>query len=113
MKIKNTYTLYTDKLQDEFKDTFNKIVELKPEMVFTKFDMSDMNGIEIMRETKQKLEDEIPIFNIFADNLAKNEIDTAYNIVGKKLNALVDENDHERIIDILEKYKELKEFQSK
>lgn len=25
MKIKNTYTLYTDKLQDEFKDTFNKI----------------------------------------------------------------------------------------
>ena len=25
MKIKNTYALYTDKLQGEFKDTFNKI----------------------------------------------------------------------------------------
>lgn len=94
-------------------DTYNKIVNLKPEMVFTKFNMSDMNGIDIMRESKQKLNEEIPVFNFFADNLAENEIETAYNIVGKKLNALVDEDDHERIIDILEKYKELKEYKNK
>ena len=82
-------------------------------MVFAKFNMSDMNGIEIMRESKQKLSDEIPIFNIFAENLAENEMETAYNIVGKKLNALVDEDDQERIVDILERYKEYKEHQNK
>lgn len=30
--------------------------------------------------------DVIPVFNIFADSLAENEIEIAYNIVGKKLN---------------------------
>ena len=94
-------------------DTYNKIVELKPEMVFTKFNMSDMNGIDIMRESKHQLEEKIPIFNIIVDNITEKDIDTAYDIVGNKLNALVDGIDQERILNILEQYKEWKEYKNK
>ena len=31
------YTLYTDKLQDEFKDTFNKLTYLKSDLISKKF----------------------------------------------------------------------------
>ena len=89
-------------------DTFNKILELKPDMVFAKFDMDDMNGIDIMRETKKNLEEDIPVFNIFADGLSANEIDTAYDIVGSKLNAMLDANDQEAIVNVLMDYKEFK-----
>ena len=94
-------------------DTYNKIVELKPEMVFTKFNMSDMNGIDIMRETKQQLEEKTPIFNIIVDDITEKDIDIAYDIVGNKLNALVDGADPERILIIIEQYKEYKEYKNK
>ena len=95
------------------KETYEKIINLKPDMVFTKFNMSDMNGIDIMKESKQKLDNnEIPAFNIFANQLSKNEIEEAYNIVGNKLNALVNENSKEQIINVLEQYKEMKKKQT-
>lgn len=94
------------------KDTYNKIVELKPEIVFTKFNMLDMGAMEIMQKTKDKLNEETPVFNIFEKQLSEQTIDKAYNIVGKKLNALVDENDHERIVTILKEYKAYKEFKN-
>ena len=94
------------------KETYNKIVQLKPEVVFTKYNMKDMNSIDIMENIKRKIPQNIPIFNIFADELPKNEKERAYNLIGKNLNALVNENDSENIVDILKDYKEYKEYKN-
>lgn len=93
-------------------DTYEKIVELKPEMVFTKFDMPDMDSIDIMRKSKEELEENTPIFNIFADELTDDKVDTAYSIIGKKLNALVNENDKEEIVNVLKEYKDYKKLKN-
>ncbi len=94
------------------KDTYQKILELQPEMVFAKFDMSDMNGIDLIDNVKQKLPDNVPVFNIFSEKLSDDEIDKAYGIAGTKLNALVNEEDLEKIAEILKKYKEYKEYKN-
>ena len=93
------------------KETCRKIIELKPEFVFIKFSMLDMNAIEIMQKTKQKLnKEEMPVFNIFANRLSENEIEEAYSIIREKLNAQVECNDKETIINILKEYKKYKKF---
>ncbi len=72
--------------------------------------MLDMNLIEIMQELKQKLGESIPVFNILTTQLSDNEITKAYNIVGKKLNAQVEYNDKEGIVNILKEYKKFKDI---
>ena len=52
-------------------DAYNKIIDLKPEMVFAGYNMPDINGLEIAIKTKENKNIETPIFNIFND---KNDI---------------------------------------
>ena len=74
-------------------DTYNKIIELKPEVVFSKYDLDVMNGLEIMRKTKEKLQEEMPIFNIVTSiNIPEEELKRTVSDVGTKLSSLIRTN---------------------
>ena len=91
-------------------DAYNKIVNLKPEMVFAQYDMHDINGLEVAIKTKKNTNVEIPIFNIFNDknDISESELEKTINIIGNKLNALIQEPYENRVQDIIKDYKEFK-----
>ncbi len=89
--------------------TYNKIVELQPDMVFAEYNMSDMNGIELIKKSREKLENKTPVFNIIGD-VPFEELMKSSNDIGNNVNALLDDNDKDRIIKILKEYKEYKEY---
>ena len=92
-------------------ETYNKIIELKPEVVFAKINLENMDSMEIMRKSKEVLKDNVPIFNIITnDNVSEEYIKTAYNLMGKNLNTFISEPINNVEIDnIMQGYKELKE----
>lgn len=93
------------------KETYNKIIESKPEMVFAKMNLDNMDSMEIMRKSKESLKDNVPIFNIItSDNVSDEYMKTAYNLMGRNLNTFVSEPINNIEIDnIMQGYKELKE----
>ena len=96
------------------KETYNKIIDLKPEMVFAKYNMENMNGIEIAKSSKEKLENNVPIFNMIIDNNVKEEeIDKVYDMIGNKLNSLITEPISNNIVNIINDYKEYKNSSDK
>ena len=96
------------------KETYNKIIELKPEMVFAKYNMENMNGFEIAKSSKEKLENNVPIFNMIIDNNVKEEeIDKVYDMIGNKLNSLITEPISNNIVNIINDYKEYKNSSDK
>ena len=93
------------------KEAYNKIIDLKPQMVFTKYNMENMNGLEVIKSLKEKLESDVPIFNMIIDNNVKEkEIDKAYEIIGNKLNSLIESTDEipDSIANIINEYVEYK-----
>lgn len=92
-------------------ETYNKIIDLKPEIVFAKIDMDSMSSIELMKKSKEDLQDNIPIFNfITKQNVSSEYIKEAYNIIGRKLNPFVEEPINKlEINSIMKNYKEYKE----
>ena len=96
------------------KETYNKIIDLKPEMVFAKYNMENMNGFEIAKSSKEKLENNVPIFNMIIDNNVKEEeIDKVYDMIGNKLNSLITEPISDNIVNIITDYKEYKNSSDK
>lgn len=93
------------------RETYNKIIESKPEVVFAKMNLDNMNSIEIMEKSKENLKDNVPIFNIITDsNVSDEYMKNAYNIMGRNLNTFVSEPINNMEIDnIMQGYKELKE----
>ena len=92
-------------------ETYHKIVDLKPEMIFTKYAMDNMNGLDLVKSSKEKLENNIPIFNMIIDNkVQENEIDEMYDIIGKNLNSLISNSDNigNNVVDIINQYNEYK-----
>lgn len=90
-------------------ETYNKIVNLKPEMVFAKFD--NTSGLEMIEKAKENLKNDIPIFNLITNNtINDNDIEQVYNIIGKKFNSIVTEPvNTDEINDIMQSYKEYME----
>ena len=93
------------------KETYNKIIESKPEVVFAKMNLDNMDSMEIMRKSKESLKENVPIFNIItSDNVSDEYMKTAYNLMGRNLNTFVSEPINNMEIDnIMKGYKELKE----
>ena len=92
-------------------ETYHKIVDLKPEMIFTKYAMDNMNGLDLVKSSKEKLENNIPIFNMIIDNkVQENEIDEMYDIIGRKLNSVISSSDNisNSVVDIINQYNEYK-----
>ncbi len=90
-------------------ETYNKIIDLKPEMVFAKYSMQNMNGMDIVKSSKEKLENNIPIFNMIIDNnVQENEIDELYNMIGKNLNSLITEPISDMVVDVISSYNDYK-----
>lgn len=88
-------------------ETYEKIINLKPEMVFTEYNFDNMNGLEIMKKSKEKLDkNNVPVFNLIVDNINENELQDAVKIMGNKLNALVRRPYKERSISIIKDYVE-------
>ena len=78
-------------------------------MVFAKYNMENMNGFEIAKSSKEKLENNVPIFNMIIDNNVKEEeIDKVYDMIGNKLNSLITEPISNNIVNIITDYKEYK-----
>ena len=92
-------------------ETYHKIVDLKPEMIFTKYAMDNMNGLDLVKSSKEKLENNIPIFNMIIDNkVQENEIDEMYDIIGRKLNSVISSSDNisNSVVDIINQYNDCK-----
>jgi len=89
-------------------ETYNKIVELKPEMVFTEYDFgTEMNGLGIMKKSKATLENEVPVFNVITTNMPKDDFIEAKKIIGEKMNSIISEQPEEqRYNGIIDDYKE-------
>lgn len=95
------------------KETYNKIIDLKPDVVFAKIDMDNMSSMEIIKKSKEDLKDLVPTFNLISNkNMSDEYIKEAYNIIGRNLNSFVTEPVNNIEIDnIMENYKEYKENQ--
>lgn len=92
-------------------DTFNKIVEFKPEMVFAKYDFgTNMNGLDIIKQSKEVLNNNTPAFNFIATDIPKEEYLEAKRIIGDKMNTIIRENTSGRYTDIIADYKEYKKI---
>ena len=92
-------------------ETYHKIVDLKPEMIFTKYAMDNMNGLDLVKSSKEKLKNNIPVFNMIIDNkVQENEIDEMYDIIGRKLNSVISSSDNisNSVVDIINQYNDYK-----
>lgn len=93
-------------------DTFNKIIEYKPEMVFVKYDFgTEMNGLDIIKQSKEILKDSIPAFNFIDMEIPKEEFLEAKRVIGDKMNTIIREQNSVRYAGIIEDYKEYKKVQ--
>lgn len=92
-------------------DTYYKIIEYKPEMVFAKYDFgTEMNGLDIIKQSKDALKDNVPAFNFIATDIPKEDFLEAKRIIGDKMNTIIREENPTRITGIIEDYKEYMKF---
>lgn len=90
-------------------DTYNKIIELKPEVVFSKYNLDKMDGLEVIRKTKEKLQEEMPMFNIVISNsIPEEQLQKTVTEAGTKLSSLIRTDTIKLGIvkDIINEYKE-------
>lgn len=88
-------------------DTYNKIIEFKPEMVFTQYDFgTNMNGLDIIKKSKEALNDKVPAFNFIAMDIPKDDFIEAKKIIGDKMNTIIREQTKTRYTGIIKDYKD-------
>lgn len=88
-------------------DTYNKIIQFKPEMVFAKYDFgTNMNGLDIIKQSKAALNDGVPAFNFIATDIPKEDFLEAKRIIGDKMNTIIREENPSRYTGIIKDYKD-------
>ena len=88
-------------------DTYNKIIEFKPEMVFTQYDFgTNMNGLDIIKKSKEALNDKVPAFDFIAMDIPKDDFIEAKKIIGDKMNTIIREQTKTRYTGIINDYKD-------
>ncbi len=93
-------------------DTLNKIVKLKPTMVFAKYDVNGINGLDIAKKAGETLSKwKMPVFNILdsENRITEDSIDELANVsktIGTKLNSLVRKPYNDKIVNIIKDYME-------
>ena len=94
---------------EDGEETYEKIVSLKPEMVFAKFDLKKMDGLEIIKKSKENL-NKTPIFNIISNRNLGENLEEMVKIAGSNLNALIQEEEplESRVKAIYKDYIEFK-----
>lgn len=92
-------------------DTFDKIIEYKPQMVFSQYDFgTSMNGLDIIKQSKQILEDKVSAFNFIATDIPQEDYMEAKRVIGDKMNTIIREQTSDRYTGIIEDYKEYIKF---
>lgn len=109
-KISNLKFVDIVGVSDNGADAYNKIIDLKPEMVFANYNLKDMDGLELMQKSKSALDNEVPIFNFISKELPSQELVKLFNVDSNKINAIINENKKEDgIKNALEEFKKFKE----
>jgi len=85
-------------------DTYEKIINLKPDIVFTKYDFEELDGLDIIQKTEGVLKEKMPSFNLIIgeEEIPEKKLEETLRNVGEKLNAFVRTPYGERTMDILE-----------
>ena len=94
------------------KETFDKIIELKPEIVFVEYNMGDMDVLEMMEKTANYFgKEEAPLFKFIANNVSENKTVNKYELnkkenkkKNKKEEVFIKSMGTQGIIEELEKY---------
>lgn len=91
-------------------ETYERIVNLKPEMVFTKFDLDKLDGLEIIKKSKESLNESTPIFNVITDRKLENNLREMLEVAGDNLNSVIEEQEplDSRLKSIFEEYKDFR-----
>ena len=85
------------------KETFDKIIELKPEIVFVEYDMGDMDVLEMMEKTADYFgKEEAPLFKFISNKYELNKKEN--NKKNKEEEILIKSMGTQGIIEELEEY---------
>ena len=89
-------------------DTYQKIIEYTPELVFSKyaFEGTKINGLDIIKKSKEALNDNVPAFNFIAMDIPKEDFIEAKRTIGDKMNTIIRENTEARYEGIINDYKD-------
>ena len=69
-----------------------------------------MSGLELVEELKQKLNDEMPVFNFISDNIPEEQVEEIVNIAGNKVMQLIQKNQvADKIVNALREYNDIKQ----
>lgn len=97
---------------DTPEDTYNKIIKYVPEMVFAKYDFkgTNMNGLDIIKKSKETLNENVPAFNFIAKEIPKEDFLEARRMIGDKMNTIIREQTQVRYDGIINDYKDYKKM---
>lgn len=87
-------------------DTYHKIVELEPEMIFIQYYFADLGKLELIKKIAKKMKDNLPVFNVIVNEIPHEELKQMLDITDDKIDGLVREPYNERVVETIQVYME-------